>query len=135
MADDVLVDAGFLVALLSRRDEHHRWASTKAKEFPPPWRTCESVLSEAAHLLGPRGADSLAELLRRRAVRVEFGFNEHVDRILALLEKYHDVPASLADAVLVRMTEVVDTPMLLTTDGDFHVYRRLGRQVVPVQTP
>lgn len=30
MAASALVDAGFLVALLSRRDETHRWAAAQA---------------------------------------------------------------------------------------------------------
>src|SRR5438046_8362924 len=42
MARDVLVDAGFVVALLSSRDNHHEWAVTQASEFPPPWSTCRS---------------------------------------------------------------------------------------------
>lgn len=42
---------------------------------------------------------------------------------------------SLADACLVRMTETLDDPLLLTTDTDFHVYRRHGRQTVPCLMP
>jgi len=59
MARNVLVDAGFVVALLSSRDNHHEWAVTQAAEVPPPWSTCEAVLSESFHLLGGRGAASL----------------------------------------------------------------------------
>ena len=73
MARNVLVDAGFLVALLSRRDSHHHWAVTQAPGHAPPWRTCEAVLSEAFHLLGTRGMPGLSALLRRRAVVVAFG--------------------------------------------------------------
>ena len=46
MAASALVDAGFLVALLSRRDDNHGWAAEQASRFPPPWMTCEAVLSE-----------------------------------------------------------------------------------------
>jgi hypothetical protein len=42
---------------------------------------------------------------------------------------------SLADACLVRMTEILADPILLTTDGDFRIYRRHGRQVVPCTMP
>src|SRR6266403_602446 len=37
MARNVLVDAGFVVALLSSRDAHHQWTVTQASELPPPW--------------------------------------------------------------------------------------------------
>ena len=51
------------------------------------------------------------------------------------MEKYADVPMSLADACIVRITEILPDPLLLTTDSDFRVYRRHGRQVVPIRTP
>ena len=51
------------------------------------------------------------------------------------MEKYIDVPMSLADACLVRMTETLSDPVLLTTDADFRIYRRLGRQTVPCIMP
>jgi hypothetical protein len=42
---------------------------------------------------------------------------------------------SLADACLVRMTELDERGIVLTLDEDFHVYRRRGRQVVPAISP
>ncbi len=36
MATSVLVDAGFVIALLSRRDRHHKWAVAQAPSLPPP---------------------------------------------------------------------------------------------------
>ncbi len=135
MARSVLVDAGFLVALLSRRDQHHAWAAACAPEHPPPWRTCEAVLSEAVHLLGTAGAPALAELLRRRAVVPAFDLADELDPVLALLRKYADVPISLADACLVRMTETTADPLLLTTDSDFRIYRRHSRKQIPCALP
>jgi len=46
MAGSVVVDAGFLVALLNRRDRRHQWAVRQAPQFPRPWLTCEAALSE-----------------------------------------------------------------------------------------
>jgi len=135
MAVNVLVDAGFVVALLSRRDTHHRWALTQAPRLAPPWRTCEPVLSEAFHLLGPRGTPALSGLLRRRSVLVAFDLGGNLEAVLRLMQKYASVPMSLADACLVRMTETLADPVVLTTDTDFDVYRRHGRNVVPCVTP
>jgi predicted nucleic acid-binding protein len=135
MARNVLVDAGFLVALLSSSDTHHQWAATQAPGFPPPWSTCEAVLSEAYHLLGARGAPSLSALLRRRALVVAFELAKNVEPVTKLLVKYSNIPMSLADACLVRMTETLADPILLTTDHDFRVYRRHSRQIVPCLTP
>lgn len=135
MARSVLVDAGFLVALLSRRDTYHEWAVTQAAGFPPPWSTCEAVLSEAYHLLGERGVPSLGAVLRRRALIAAFKVTENVEPVTKLMEKYSDVPMSLADACLVRMTESLADPVILTTDEDFRVYRRHSRQMIPCVMP
>jgi predicted nucleic acid-binding protein len=135
MAENLLVDAGFLVALLSRRDSHHRWAVTQATQHVPPWRTCEAVLSEAFHLLGTRAIPALSALLRRRAVLVNFDFNDDVESVLRLLQKYADLRMSLAEACLVRMTETFSDSVVLTTDSDFRVYRRHSRLVIPCVIP
>jgi predicted nucleic acid-binding protein len=135
MAKNVLVDAGFLVALLSRRDSHHPWAVAQASNHAPPWRTSEAVLSEAFHLLGERGVPSLGALLRRRALLAAFDLDNDVDSVLKLLQKYANVPMSLADACLVRMSETIADPIILTTDSDFRIYRRHSRQMVPCLLP
>jgi uncharacterized protein len=135
MAGNVLVDAGFVVALLSRRDSHHDWAVAQLKRLPPPWKTCEAALSEAFHLVGRRGGPTLRTLLRRGGVVVGFDLAENQQAVLKFLDKYGDVPASLADACLVRMTEIIDDAIVVTTDTDFRIYRRHGRQVVPCVLP
>jgi predicted nucleic acid-binding protein len=135
MAGNVLVDTGFVVALLSRRDTHHRWAVAQARQLGPPWRTCEAVLSEAFHLLGARGTSGLSALLRRRSVVVAFDLGANLEAVLRLMQKYANVPMDLADACLVRMTETLADPVVLTTDTDFGIYRRHSRNVVPSVTP
>lgn len=135
MAANVLVDAGFVVALLSRRDFHHPWAAAQAASHAPPWSTCEAALSEAFHLLGAAGAPALHALLRRRLLRVAFNLSEHMEPVLNLMRKYADVPMSLADACLVRMTEALTDSVLLTTDADFRIYRRHSRHIVPCVMP
>jgi|SRR2546428_6531778 len=135
MAKSVLVDTGVLLAVIARRDRYHDWAVSQSKRWSPPWLTCESVLSEAFFLAGPRGRGALSAFLERRLVEIRFDLAGEIDPVLTLMKKYGDVPMSLADACLVRMTEIVADPLLLTTDTDFRLYRRHSRQVVPCMMP
>ena len=135
MAKTLLVDTGFLVALLNRRDSLHLWAKTQAPSHAPPWLTCEAVLSEAFHLLGAPGAPGLSALLRRNALLPAFNIASDLDPVLKLMQKYADLPMSLADACLVQMTETLPDPLLLTTDSDFRIYRRRNRQTIPCLLP
>ncbi len=92
-------------------------------------------MSEAFHLLGATGQPALGGLLRRRVVVPAFDLGDDVERVIGLMEKYADVPMSLADACLVRMTETLADPIVLTTDADFRIYRRHSRQTVPCVLP
>lgn len=135
MAANVIVDAGFLIALLTRRDTNHRWAAAHSAQFPPPWQTCEAALTEAFHLLGIARAAALGQLLKRRALLSEFSLIHEVDAVTGLMHRYANIPMSFADACLVRMTETMPDPVLLTTDSDFRLYRRHGRQAIPYVMP
>jgi predicted nucleic acid-binding protein len=129
-----IVDAGFLVALFDRRDNHHGWAVAQASRLAPPWATCEAALAEAFYLLQP-SIRPLISLLRRGEMATTFDLSEDLGPVLALMEKYADAPMSLADACLVRMTELREDSIILTTDAHFRVYRRHTRQAVPCILP
>ncbi len=135
MAASVLVDSSFVIAALAARDTNHNWAVATAERFSLPWQTCEAAVAEGFHLLEGSRSSALASLLQRQALIISFRLSESTDRVLDLMDKYADVPMSFADACLVRMTEVLPNPVLLTTDSDFRIYRRLGRQLVPSLLP
>ena len=130
-----LVDSGALVALLDPRETNHTWARHTLMRHPTPWLTCESVASEALFLLGEPQAVALDQLLRRRHLQLAFSLADELDAVLDLRAKYASVPMSLADACLVRMSETLPDPILVTTDSDFRIYRRHSRQVVPCLQP
>jgi hypothetical protein len=69
-----------------------------------------------------------------------FRLADHQPRVLDLMQNDSNVPmsgqhTSLADACLVRMSETIADAVLWTTDTDFRIYRRHGRQAVPCRTP
>jgi hypothetical protein len=135
MANAVIADAGVLIALIARRDRHHTWAVSQSRQWPAPWLTCESALSEAFFLCGTSGRHALSSFLRRGLLDLRFDLGAEIEPVLALMEKYRDIPMSLADACLVRMTEILAQPLVLTTDSDFRLYRRHSRHVVPCVMP
>jgi len=130
-----IVDSGSLVALLDPREEHHVWARKTLERQPLPWFTCDCVLSEALFLLHPPHAQALDALLRRGHLRLALNLADELLNVLDLRAKYGDVPMSLADACLVRLSETLPEPVIVTTDADFKIYRRHSRQVVPCLLP
>ena len=78
---------------------------------------------------------ALDQLLRHGHLRLAFNLSNELPEVLDLRTKYGDVLMSLADACLVRMSEILPDPVVLTTDADFKIYRRHSRQVVPCLLP
>src|SRR2546425_485213 len=114
-----IADTGLLKALLDKSDEHHQWAYEQFKAHVP-FHTCEAVLNELAFLVGD--ARLGMKLVARGDVLLGFSLADHVEDVLTLLEKYADRTMDLADACIVRMTELDDQCKVWTVDRkDFHV--------------
>jgi uncharacterized protein len=105
----VLLDAGPWVAYLRRADMHHVWAR---EQF-----------------------SAREEFVRSGVVTLDFDLQSNVIPVENLMRKYRDQPMDLADACLVRMAEIEPRSLVVTTDGDFKVYRRNGREVIPHVVP
>ena len=133
----LICDTGPLVAFFNRADQYHAWAREQFKCISQPLLTCEAVISEAVFLLQDDGlaADPVFQALERGQVVVQFPAREHWPDLKRLMCKYADLPMSLADACLVRMTELTAQCQVLTTDRHFRIYRRHGRQIIPLLAP
>lgn len=133
----VFIDAGPIVALLNRLDRHHAWAREVLDTVEPPVFTCESVISEACFLLErlSGGHGMVFALLTKGILKIDFRMLPEVDALRGLMRKFASVPMSLADACLVRMTELEAESLIVTLDRDFQVYRRNRRQVIPTIMP
>jgi predicted nucleic acid-binding protein len=132
-----LLDTGPLVSFLAAGLEHHEWAVEQWKQLHPPLLTCEPVLTEAAFLLKRerRETDGLFALLERGVIRIAIAVDKEQTDLRALMRRYRNRPMSLADACLVRLSELHGSSEVLTLDGDFRIYRRHGNKVIPVRMP
>jgi predicted nucleic acid-binding protein len=99
--------------------------------------TCEPALSEAAFIVKRLGGDpsTVPALVEKGVLGIAFSVQEQAAHLAALMQRYAQVPMSLTDACLVRMTELMDDAMVLTFDSDFRIYRRHSRKVIPLLAP
>jgi len=122
----VLVDAGPIVAILSRRDQFHRVCVEALRDLPGPLFTCWPVITEAAWLLR-RDGNAVPQLLDS----IDTGFLEllplastDTKPIVSILKKYHDVRVQLADATLAHLAGRDGLDIIFALDQrDFSVFR------------
>ena len=129
-----ILDAGPLIALINRQDAHHRWACEVLERLGPPFYSCPEAMAEAAAMTGKPAA--IVEMMQSEEIILDFDLMEHTSAVLSLLKKYADRQMDLADACIVRMTELKRDCQVVTLDrSDFSVYRRNGRETIPLIAP
>jgi uncharacterized protein len=120
----IVVDAGPLIALFDRDDRHHH----RAVEFI---RNCRSglvtnlpVLTEATFLLR-FSVCAQRDLLAWAHSSLEIDQNTSSDlpKIIALLDKYSDLPVDFADVSIVALAERLNVSRVASVDQDFAIYR------------
>ena len=136
MKNQIIIDTGPLVAFLNKRDNYHSWADFQLG-YAYQLVTCEAVITEACFLLRniPKGQEAVFELLKRGLIKIDFDIEEEVEAISKLMKKYKDVPISLADACLIKMSEQIKDSTIITLDSDFKVYRKNRVNVIPTIMP
>lgn len=137
MSKGFIIDTGALVAFFSSTDQYHEWAIGQFRSLQPPLLTCEAVLSETCFLLSghQKAVYLLFRYIEQEIVQLRFSLATEIEAVSRLMRRYADQPMSLADACLVRMSETAKNAVIVTTDGDFHIYRRHGRKVIPLISP
>ncbi len=135
----ILIDTGPLYAFFNKRDEWNLWVGKTLGACKPPLYTCESVISETIFLLQRSSMEisGLMELMTRKHLIIQPAFKSTDDqrRVQEILENYQNIPASFADACLVRMAEVHELCKLMTLDSDFSIYRKNDGKAIDLISP
>jgi predicted nucleic acid-binding protein len=91
-------------------------------------------MAETAAMTGQPAA--IVEMIQAKEIVLDFNLSEHTTGVLNLLKKYRNRKMDLADACIVRMTELIRECRVVTLDrADFTVYRRNGRELIPLVVP
>jgi uncharacterized protein len=129
----LLVDTGFLLALLDKKDRHHAKAMAWAHSHAEGWITTWPVLTEAVYMLtthlDARSAVHVMDDVTSGALQVWDIPQAQVGTLSSLMKRYKSLPMDLADASLVLLAEHLGTGRILTTNQrGFAAYRWKNRQ-------
>jgi len=75
------------------------------------------------------------KLIERELIQMPLKLKDEISLVESLLDKYKNIPMSLADACLVRMSEQIADSTICTLDSDFKIYRKDKRKVIPLIIP
>ena len=127
----VLVDSGPLLALFNRTDRWHvrvtEWLQTNPRiKLVTTW----CVLTEVCAMLSRRVHNEAAlDVLRwalRGGITVDGAPQDALVSVLAISERFADLPFDLADASIAEAAERLRLRRILSVDSDFDVYRDHG---------
>ncbi len=137
MIKTVIADASVIVAILSEKDRWIDWALAQYRVLPHPFITCEPVITEACFLMrrSYKGEQDVLRWVADGILKIDLAVEQEADRVLGLMKKYESVPMSLADACLVRMSELEVDAGIFTLDSDFRIYRRNRNGRIPLIIP
>jgi predicted nucleic acid-binding protein len=129
MNKEIIIDSGFFIALLNRRDQYHKDAKKLIKLLPSKkWITTWMVMTEVTHMLVRENAFSaiqgLLDLCENGGIDLFHFDNIHIPRLKQLMQKYQNLPIDLADASLIILAEKLGHGDIVSTDlRDFDTYR------------
>jgi uncharacterized protein len=115
---DILLDTGFMVALIAKDSQHHNTATTMLKKYGRAnFHTLWECVTEAGHFLNNQGR-----------LTIHASRTEELKDMAAYMKKYPNVSkgkgADIADVSLVFLASRLKTSHIFTVDrADFDVYR------------
>ncbi|MBD2577081.1 PIN domain-containing protein [Oscillatoria sp. FACHB-1406] len=137
MTRATILDTGVLIAYLMPKDKFHTWAVSQLSQISTPVLTNEAVITEACFLAQRihNGQETILKLIKQGHIIIPFNLSQEIEAIENLMKRYASVPMSLADACLVRMSEMYENSQILTLDSDFTIYRKQRNQRIPAIVP
>lgn len=136
MTRRVLLDTGFVVALVNATDPDHEACVAVWRELRAQLLSVDGVLVEAAHMLRKvrGGVEGVVGVVFGAGTEIVATTEARAERAVALMKKYADVPMDLVDALLVVVAEERKVREVLTLDHRGFKTYRVGRerfQIVP----
>lgn len=124
----VLVDSGPLLALFNASDKWHARVLTwmrqnEAAQLLTTWPVLTEVCALLSRRIGNPAALDFLRWVLRGGVAVDEPAPHSLAQLLAISERFSDLPLDLADASIAEAAARLRTRQVLTIDTDFDIYR------------
>jgi predicted nucleic acid-binding protein len=125
MLNEVLIDAGPLIALFDKDDKYHDKILDFIKNGKFKFVTTLAVITEVLHMLdfNTNVQTAFLEWVQNKGIRIFDIYQADILTIIELTKKYSDRPMDFADATLVVAAEKTNIKEIISIDSDFDIYR------------
>ena len=122
---NTLIDAGPIIALFDKSDQHHERVLDFMKTFDGKLVSTWPVLTEVCYMLDFNQETQLDFInwVIRGGIEVHNLEQWQLSSIRDTMNTYSDLPADLADATLLETAESKSLTSIITLDKDFSVYK------------
>ena len=129
---NILIDAGPIIALFNKNDKYHEKIKDFMKNYEGKLTSTWPVVTEVSHMLDFNIQTQIDFLtwIKLGGVVVEDLEKEDLNRIIELSKKYSDIPMDLADASLIVLSEKMKIKQIITIDSDYYVYRTINKEML-----
>ena len=122
-----LVDSGPLIALFNRADQWHAevlaWLGAHPKAtLITTWPVMTEVCALLARRLNNEAALDFLRWIQRGGIAVDRPEPTSIEQVLAISERFADLPFDLADASVAEAAARLKINAVLTIDSDFDFY-------------
>ncbi|MEX0723517.1 MAG: pilus assembly protein [Gracilimonas sp.] len=122
---NTLIDAGPIIALFDKDDQHHQRVMDFMKNFEGRLISTWPVLTEVSYMLDFHKQTQLdfIDWVGEGGIEIYNLEQWQLIKVREVVETYSDLPADFADASLVVAAAAKDLDQIISLDSDFNVYR------------
>lgn len=127
-----LIDAGPVIALFDKSDNHHHNIINFLKKSNYKLYSTWPVITEVTYMLTFNinvQLDFLNWISKKAIEIIDIDINE-IDKLIEMMKKYSDVPMDLADASLLYLAQEYKINKIITIDSDYYFYRTKNKKLL-----
>ena len=132
MLNEILIDAGPIIALFDKDDTYHETILQFIKDKEYRFVTTTAVVTEVSHMLdfNINVQIQFLEWIEKEGIKLHEIKQKDIEEIIQMTKKYKDRPMDFADATLVIAAKRTGIKKIISIDSDFDIYRLPGKELI-----